>query len=174
MKNPFWDYSLAHYTRPEVAQCCLTYQNQYGANVNLMLFCCWLGSSRVRLERQELAEVQVLIKPWDSQAIQPLRMVRRFMSSSPLSSDVMMSQLQQVELMAEQVIQDDLFDWVLRKGITINNDMGSGFWDTGCQIKNLNVYFSSLDCGLVPENSPLLWSINGIHNEVFNGSQEAD
>jgi len=174
MKNPFWDYSLAHYARPEVAQCCLTYQNQYGANVNLMLFCCWLGSSGVRLERQELVEVQVLIKPWDSQAIQPLRMVRRFMSSSPLSSDVMMSQLQQVELMAEQVIQDDLFDWVLRKGITINNDMGSGFWDTGCQIKNLNVYFLSLGCGLVPENSPLLWSINGIHNEVFNGSQETD
>lgn len=174
MENPFWDYSLAHYARGEVAQCCLAYQNQHGANVNLLLFCCWLGSVGVVVDDQELVEVQALIEPWDHQAVQPLRAVRRFLSSSSQSTDAIMSRLQQVELMAEQVIQDDLFDWCLRKDITTNNDVGCGVWGTSCQIKNLNAYFLSLCCGAVPENSPLLWSVDGTHNEVFDSSPRID
>ena len=154
--NPFWDYSLAHYAQPGVAQCCLNYQDQYDANVNLLLFCCWLGSCGIQLESEELEQARLHIGPWDCQVVQPLRRVRRFIATSPLLknasfSSELIASLLQVELMTEQVVQNDLFNWYSRKEFQRNNK-------SGLQAKNLNAYFSFLGCSSVPENSPLLCS----------------
>lgn len=153
-ENPFWDYSLAHYTQPGVAQCCLDYQDQHRANVNLLLFCCWLGSFGVQIESEKLEQAKLHITPWDCQVVQPLREARRFIATSPLMKKVsfsseLIASLQQVELMSEQVVQNDLFDWYSRKEFTRNNKLG-------LQAKNLNAYFSLLGCGSVTESSPLL------------------
>ena len=39
----FWDFSLEIYAKPGVAQACLALQDECGADVNLLLFCCWAG-----------------------------------------------------------------------------------------------------------------------------------
>jgi len=155
-ENPFWDYSLAHYAQPGVAQCCLDYQDQYGTNVNLLLFCCWLGSFGVQIEPDELEQAKLHISPWDCQVVQPLRKVRRFIATSPLLQNAsfpseLITSLQQVELMTEQVVQNDLFDWYSRKEFARNNE-------SGLQAKNLNAYFSLMGCSSVLESSPLLCS----------------
>lgn len=38
----FWEYSLAVYSKPGVAQNCLKLQDNHGLNVNLLLLCHWL------------------------------------------------------------------------------------------------------------------------------------
>lgn len=154
--NPFWDYSLAHYAQPGVAQCCLDYQDQHKANINLLLFCCWLGSGGIHIEPEELEQAKLHISPWDGQVVQPIRKVRRFIATSSWLQNAsfpseLIGSLQQVELMAEQVVQNDLFDWYSRKEFTKNNKLG-------LQAQNLNAYFLLLGCGSVSDNSPLLCS----------------
>lgn len=39
--SQFWDYSVARYGQKEVAPLCLDLQDNYGVNVNLLLFMCW-------------------------------------------------------------------------------------------------------------------------------------
>ena len=155
-ENSFWDYSLAHYAQPGVAQCCLEYQDQHNANINLLLFCCWLGSCGIQIEPEELEQAKLHISPWDREVVEPLRKVRRFIATSPLLQSAsfpceLIGSLQQAELMAEQAVQNDLFDWSSRKEFARNDK-------PGLQVKNLNAYLSLLGCSSVPENSPLLCS----------------
>jgi len=160
-ENPFWDYSLAYYSRAEVAQCCLEYQEEYGANVNLLLFCCWLGSLGVLIKSEQLEQAKLTIKPLDLHVVQPLRTVRQFIKALTPPVDDLYSNLKQVELMAEQVVQNDLFNWSMRNGL-IRKEKFIGEGEFICaavvsaaQIKNLNTYLSLLGCKTVSENSPL-------------------
>lgn len=160
-KNPFWQYSLALYGRPKVTECCLSYQDNDGANVNLLLFCCWLGFSGQRLEPAALKKARSLIEEWDLQTVQKLRSVRRFLVSSQsapgvmVKSDVvkgeMIQSLQQVELMAEQVVQNVLYDWWLKESFCKTNEPR-----VVLQAINLNTYLDTLGCQPVTADSPLL------------------
>jgi len=160
-KNPFWQYSLALYGRPKVAERCLSYQDSDGANVNLLLFCCWLGFSGQRLEPAAMEKARSLIEEWDLHAVQKLRSVRRFLVSSQsapgvmVKSDVvkgeMIQSLQQVELMAEQVVQNTLYDWWLKESFCETNEPRIVL-----QAINLNTYLDTLGCQPVTADSPLL------------------
>mgnify|MGYP000439297982 CR=1 FL=1 len=44
--NNFWQYSVAFYREPGIAEACLKLQNQHGFDVNLVLFCIWHGLYR--------------------------------------------------------------------------------------------------------------------------------
>ncbi|MFB3151067.1 MAG: TIGR02444 family protein, partial [Alphaproteobacteria bacterium] len=43
--NPCWDFALVVYRRDGVAEACLALQESQGVDVNVLLFCCWLGES---------------------------------------------------------------------------------------------------------------------------------
>ena len=52
--HPFWRYSLGFYRRSGVEQACLGLQNTCGADVNLLLFCCWMGAQGRPLDKRSL------------------------------------------------------------------------------------------------------------------------
>ena len=156
LENPFWHYSLAHYARPEVAACCLDYQDRFGANINLLLFCCWLGSNGVQLEAETLEQAELTIDDWDNQVVQPLRAVRRYVKSSAAPLDAVIDRLQALELMAEQVVQATLFEWWLEGGELQATNAGT---DMVSQRLNLNAYFALLGCESTTKESPLLWPV---------------
>ena len=77
MKEPsFWSYSLREYRRAAVEPACLALQDE-GANVNLLLACCWLGSSGRRADRRRLRRLLNAVASWQEQVVVPLRQVRR-------------------------------------------------------------------------------------------------
>ena len=41
----FWQFSLKTYAKTGVKSACLKAQDDFGADVNLLLLCCWLGQS---------------------------------------------------------------------------------------------------------------------------------
>ena len=43
--HPFWDFSLRVYGRDGVGAACLHLQENHGIDVNVMLFCLWLGET---------------------------------------------------------------------------------------------------------------------------------
>lgn len=160
-ENPFWEYSLVYYSQPEVAQCCLEYQDRYGANVNILLLCCWLGSLGVLIKPKDLEQANLTIKSLDLHAVQPLRAARQFVKTLKPLADELYSNLKQVELMAEQIVQNDLFQWSMRNGFIRNKkfigkqEFISASTASAAQMKNLNTYLSLLDCGSISEGSPL-------------------
>lgn len=111
--NVFWDYSLSLYAKPGIEAWCLGLQDSYGANVNVVLFCCYVGTSGTQLSAKMLADVDKRIQLWDQEIITPLRDVRRRLKDTPLPGDpqVVGGIVKQAEHAAEKQLQNLLFHW---------------------------------------------------------------
>lgn len=72
-----WDYALALYATPGVQAACLALQDQRGADVNLVLFACWLGASSRRLDADRLTRARDEALAWQTELVRPLRAARR-------------------------------------------------------------------------------------------------
>lgn len=80
--HPFWNFSLEVYAGEGVARACLDLQDRHGIDVNVLLFCCWLGASgRGRIERAALAALVGRIAAWQERVVVPLRQLRRLLAS---------------------------------------------------------------------------------------------
>ena len=73
MTNTLWAFSVTTYQRPGVQEACLDLQDNMGADVNLLLYCCWCGA----LTKDEIDKVLAALAPWQSQVVSGLRSVRR-------------------------------------------------------------------------------------------------
>lgn len=112
-KNPFWAYSLSTYGRPGMAPHCLLMQDRFGLDVNMLLFCCWLGSLSRTLSVREMGEALDLAESWATPVIRPLRAVRRHLK--PLAGDnpeiaALREEVARLELASEQILQDRLYE----------------------------------------------------------------
>jgi uncharacterized protein (TIGR02444 family) len=73
----FWKFSLVLYGRPGVAPALIRLQDRLGLDVNMLLYCCWIGSDGRSLTAAELAAVEAAVEPWQAQVVRPLRSLRR-------------------------------------------------------------------------------------------------
>jgi uncharacterized protein (TIGR02444 family) len=72
--NPFWSFSLAVYAAPGVAAECLALQDTSGVDVNVLLFCAWLGATRRSvLTLEDFAAIEAAVEPWRDTVIRPMR-----------------------------------------------------------------------------------------------------
>lgn len=75
--SPFRDFAAALYARPGVAPLCLDLQDNYGADVNLLLFACWHAITRGPLEASLLSRALAFSRQWQAAVVAPLRESRR-------------------------------------------------------------------------------------------------
>lgn len=75
--SPLWDYALALYATPGVQAACLALQDRRGADVNLILFGCWLGACGRRLDADGLTRARDEALAWQAELVGPLRAARR-------------------------------------------------------------------------------------------------
>jgi uncharacterized protein (TIGR02444 family) len=108
--NPFWRFSLAVYDAPGVAAECLALQDARGVDVNVLLFCAWLGSMKKTLTADDLTAIEARVRPWREAAVQPLRAARRGMKAwSDADIAALRKDVAALELRAEQIEQAMLF-----------------------------------------------------------------
>lgn len=80
LPHPFWNFSLELYAGEGVAGACLDLQDRRGCDVNILLFCCWLGvSGRPTLTVERLRAILKASEPWQTEVVRPLRAVRRLL-----------------------------------------------------------------------------------------------
>jgi len=104
-----WEWALAAYARPGVAQACLTLQDLHGQNVCLLLWAVWAETA----EPAQLAEAADLARRWEALAAAPLRAVRRALKApTPPVADAQREALREAvratELRAERVLLETL------------------------------------------------------------------
>lgn len=76
----FWEFSLAFYSRERVSAACLSLQNRRGADVNILLFCCWLATLGLKPEAAGLHAAIAAVEAWRRDVLEPLRASRRAVS----------------------------------------------------------------------------------------------
>jgi uncharacterized protein (TIGR02444 family) len=84
LPHPFWNFSLEIYAGEGVAAACLDLQGRRGCDVNILLFCCWLGASgRPTLTAERLRAILKVSDVWQAEIVRPLRQVRQLLKDKP-------------------------------------------------------------------------------------------
>lgn len=73
----FWDFSQRVYGAPGVAGACLGLQDRRGADVNLLLFACWVAARGLgALDAGRRAQAETCVGAWRGRVVEPLRAAR--------------------------------------------------------------------------------------------------
>jgi len=106
----FWRFSIGLYGRPGVAPACLVLQDEHLRDVNLALYCCWLGvSGRGRITRAALDALDRETEPWRQRVVVTLRAARRAIKDAAApGSESLYAKAKAVELEAERLLQTRL------------------------------------------------------------------
>ena len=111
LDNQLWQFSLQQYGKPEVAQICLTLQNEHEANINLILYCLWLAQIEKCFDWADILHNENR-EEWRRDHILPLRESRLALKQAGLRDAEQITEyerLKQKELLAEQKEQAMLF-----------------------------------------------------------------
>lgn len=112
----FWDFSIRTYRTPGVPEVCLSLQNDYGADVNMLLYCCWAGTCVGQIDGELFARASGFSTLWADNVVTPLRFARTWMKQSgcnaePVPRDACMElrdEIKSVEFASEKLQQEVL------------------------------------------------------------------
>ena len=115
----FWDFSLKIYAAEGVASECLALQDQYCADVNVLLFCAYLGVRGIELAPRDIGTIVAVTRPWHEAIVKPLRTARRagksFVEAAGFperkSATSLRNKVKALELAAERIEHGLLTSW---------------------------------------------------------------
>jgi uncharacterized protein (TIGR02444 family) len=112
--NPFWRFSLTVYGTRGVAEECLALQHSLGTDVNVLLFCAWLGAARgAVLTERDVEDIVERVRPWHEAVVRRIRAVRSGIKTMAEMAHANVRALREeialVEIGAEQIEQALLF-----------------------------------------------------------------
>ena len=120
-RDALWTFSLALYGKPGIAPALIRLQDRNGLDVNLLLFCCFVGARGLGpLSKAQLIAADRAIRAWRKAVVEPLRTVRRSLKLPPLASGdtadgELRRQVLQAELLSEERAQAMLAAWLVRR-----------------------------------------------------------
>ncbi|MFL0811089.1 MAG: TIGR02444 family protein [Agarilytica sp.] len=118
LNDSLWDYATRIYSVPAFEQQSLQLQDEYQANINIILWCCWLRSENIALSVNLLDEVLITIDSISVQTVAKLRDVRRLLKDSGAFTRVQAQSIKKhilsAELMIEKVLLHRLQDLTCR------------------------------------------------------------
>ncbi len=112
----FWDFSKLLYDQDHVASACLSLQDDYGLDVNLILYAYWFGEAYGEMSPSVLQEALEFSAAWNAKVVQALRGARRWMKANsatlpePTGEDFfqLRESIKERELAAERYQQNTL------------------------------------------------------------------
>ena len=108
--NPdeFWRFCLRTYDIPQVKATCLALQDNYSADVNMLLLCCWLDKQRISLSKNMWDDLYKLSADWQENTLNPLRAKRRKATRPSAAYTALLD----MELSREKSEQKALLDFI--------------------------------------------------------------
>ncbi|HEY8359694.1 MAG TPA: TIGR02444 family protein [Ramlibacter sp.] len=81
---PHWEFVLAFYAQPGIADACLVLQDEAGVDVVVLLFALYAARERgVVFGEEEIRVADETVGQWRREVVEPLRAVRRRMKAMP-------------------------------------------------------------------------------------------
>lgn len=167
--SAFWNYSIQIYQTPDVEQACLNLQNEFNADVNIILFCLWMGEQKRRLSLDEVLVLTLTSAPWQDAILKPLRNARKTMKQHiiampPELLDQTMCNMREMELNAEHMQQLELEKTLDLANKPAEPDMSAVEVTTG----NLIMYFKQLESvsSLGDVNQEITALLNAVFQDV--------
>ncbi len=155
-EHPFWDFSLKVYRAEGVGEACLVLQDRFGIDVNVMLFCLWLGSSgRGVMSDDDMAALGEAVGKWHADVVRGLRAVRQVMKTGfPEVPEKLRERLrgdiQAAEINAEHLEQLLLAAAVDRPPAGDGLDLEQRAGDAG---RNFKLYLATLGAKFEPSDT---------------------
>lgn len=152
----FWDFSLAFYALPGVAEDCLELQDRGGLDVNVLLYLLHVARHGRRLGADDVARIEALTAPWREAVVVPLRGVRRVLKGrigvfEPQASARLRSEVKRIELAAERQQQETL------EQLAAPQSLGTPCDDAlACARTHLELYGRGLDRSLAETTERIL------------------
>ena len=157
-ESELWNFSTQTYQIPEVEAACLKLQDEFSADVNIILYCCWLGENNIELSPDEILVLIQTTEPWQNSILKPLRNARRMMKNHIIAMpaellDQTISNMNEMEINSERMEQQSL-----EKVIDISSkEKNIEKSPVEITTTNLSLYFQQLDS---------VSSINDVSNEL--------
>jgi uncharacterized protein (TIGR02444 family) len=108
--NDFWQFSLAVYGEADVAKECLALQEAVGLDVNLLLFCAWIGRQGIVLSTADIEAALRKVAAWQDHVVGPLRTARQQIKALGYDEfEGFRARIKSVEIDAEQIEHAMLF-----------------------------------------------------------------
>lgn len=112
----FWDFSVRTYRTPDVPEACLSLQNDYGADVNMILYCAWVAAAAGPFDDELFDRASGFSARWADNVVKRLRKARKWMKQTgcetePVPTDACMEfreKIKDVEFAAEKMQQEAL------------------------------------------------------------------
>lgn len=153
--HPFWDFSLEVYHREGVGAACIHLQVRHGIDVNVMLFCLWLGhSGRGVMTEPELRALREATDQWHDVVVRGLRRVRMVLKDGfPETPDklreTLRGSIQAAEINSEHLEQLLLAEAVDRpaeaEGASVEDRAADGGRNFGRYLDSLEITFEPAD-----------------------------
>jgi len=154
--HPFWDFSLEVYHREGVGAACLHLQARHGIDVNVMLFCLWLGhSGRGVMTDEELGALRAATDQWHDVVVRGLRKIRTslkegFPETPEGLRETLRGSIQTAEINSEHLEQLLLAGAVERPAAAEGGPLGDRAADGG---RNFGLYLDELGIAFEPSDS---------------------
>lgn len=106
LDNPLWEFALALYSKPLVEETAITLQDEYGVNVNLLIWMCWLEKNGKRIDEAGITAAEAVIQSLHKDFVLPLRVLRKnpqLRQQSEMTGRLKEA-IQHAELAAEQLV----------------------------------------------------------------------
>ncbi len=105
LSQSLWDFSCNVYSKGDIEQLSIDLQDDYNANVNIILWCCWLEVEDIHLSADWLDDVLITIDSVSLQTVAKLRSVRRMLKESGSFTKVQALSIKKHILNAEMAIE---------------------------------------------------------------------
>lgn len=147
--NALWQYTLLVYSQPPVQTLCLKLQEEYEADVNMLLCGCWLGKRGIVWTPGQVAELKALNERFRSEYILTARALRRKLKAE--APDKVYQEAKRFELSLERWQQDEMFRYWQDAG---NKPRQQSF--SLCAQTNIHRYFDHLEQAWAPAMGELV------------------
>ncbi len=137
--NPFWNYSLKLYDFEEVKLLCLSLQDSYNANVNIVLWCCWYATEKGLASQELLQQILRHNIPWHQNVTCQLRHARQWLKKNQSNKllEAYRQQILQQEIISEAFQQKQIYDLSMTHEKTSHNKVDAARL-------NLECYFATM------------------------------
>jgi uncharacterized protein (TIGR02444 family) len=103
-----WAFALKVYASSGVAAACLDLQDDYGADVPVLLTALWMARRGLRLDPAGMAVIESAVGPWRDGMVTPLRALRRQLKAGPPpapspETEALREEIKRAELHAEKI-----------------------------------------------------------------------